>query len=226
MTERRMAERRMTERPDITELPRMPERRPRVLVADNAMTRLGVRMALDGLAVVCGEAADHQAAVNAALSLRPDIVLTGRSLPGGGIETVREISAAVPGTFIIFVSDADDSSDLLAALRAGAVGYVSAGFGGPQLKRAVSAVLSREAAVPRSMVIDLIDELHSAERASDDSLTGRESQILAMLRRGQSTAEIATRLRISPITVRRHISKLLQKTGSHQRSQLLEEKTL
>jgi two-component system, NarL family, response regulator LiaR len=100
----------------------------RVLVADNAVTRLGVRIALDGLAVVCGEAANHEAAVRAASDLRPDIVLAGRSLPGGGVETVREIAAAIPGTPIIFIADADDPADLLAALRAGAVGYVSAGF--------------------------------------------------------------------------------------------------
>lgn len=195
---------------------------PRILVADNAMTRLGVRIALDGLAVVCGEAASRRAAVRAAEAQRPDIVLAGRSLPGGGVETVREIAAAMPDTLIIFVADADDPADLLAALRAGAVGYVSAGSDGEQLRRVVSAVLAREAAVPRSMVIGLIDALRERERVSDDVLTSRESEILAMLRTGQTTGEIAKRLRISPVTVRRHISKLLRKAGASDRSQLLE----
>lgn len=194
----------------------------RVLVADNAMTRLGVRMALDGFAVVCGEADDHHEAVRLASSLRPDVVLAGRSLPGGGIETVREIANAIPGTPIIFVSDADASEDLLAALRAGASGYVPAGLHAPQLKRAVSAALSHEAAVPRSMVIDLIDELRLPARAKGQLLTEREAEILSLLRGGLSTAEIASELGISPTTVRRHISKLLRKMGARERSQLLD----
>jgi DNA-binding NarL/FixJ family response regulator len=196
--------------------------RARVLVADNAMTRLGVKMALDGVAVVCGEADDHRAAVRLAANLRPDVVLAGRSLSGGGIETIREIASAVPGIPIIFISDTDAPADLLAALRAGAVGYVPAGFHGSQLQRAVSAVLSHEAAVPRSMVIDLIDELRALERAANPLLTEREAEILSLLRDGQTTAQIAGRLGIAATTVRRHISKLLRKTGAHARAELLE----
>jgi DNA-binding NarL/FixJ family response regulator len=194
----------------------------RVLVADNAMTRLGVKMALDGVAVVCGEADDHREAVRLALSLRPDVVLAGRSLAGGGIETIREIAEAMPATPIIFLSDSDTSGDLMAALRAGAVGYVPAGFESAQLKSAVRAVLSREAAVPRSMVIDLIDELRTLQRARTHVLTERESEILMMLRRQQTTAAIAAELKISPVTVRRHISKLLRKTGASERAELLD----
>jgi DNA-binding NarL/FixJ family response regulator len=194
----------------------------RVLIADNAMTRLGVRMALDGIAVVCGEADDHRAAVRLASSLRPDVVLAGRSLPGGGIETIREIASAVPGVPIIFISDSDAPGDLLPALRAGAVGYVPAGLQGSQLQRTVSAVLSQQAAVPRSMVIDLIDELRALERAANPLLTERETQILLLLRDGQTTAQIAGGLGIAATTVRRHISKLLRKTGAHAREDLIE----
>jgi DNA-binding NarL/FixJ family response regulator len=196
--------------------------RVRALVADNAITRLGVRMALDGLAVVCGEADDHREAVRLAQSLRPDVVLAGRSLPGGGIETIREIADAMPGMPIIFMSDSDAPGDLMAALRAGAVGYVPAGLHGPQLRRAVTAVLSREAAVPRSMVIDLIEELRALERAAADVLTEREAEIVVLLREGKTTAAIAAQLGISPVTVRRHISKVLHKIGVDERSQLLD----
>jgi DNA-binding CsgD family transcriptional regulator len=71
------------------------------------------------------------------------------------------------------------------------------------------------------MVIDLIGALRAREQTSDDVLTARESEILLMLRSGQTTAEIASVLRISPITVRRHISKLLRKAGASGRSELL-----
>jgi DNA-binding NarL/FixJ family response regulator len=67
-----------------------------VLVADSAPTRLAVRMALEGLAVVCAEAANREDAVRAAIRVRPDVCLVGQLLPGGGIETVRELSEAVP----------------------------------------------------------------------------------------------------------------------------------
>jgi len=193
----------------------------RVLVADSEPTRVGVRLALDGYATICAEAGDVEQAVAAAVAEGPEICLIGRQLRGDGIEAVRRIAELLPHTRIVLLAGGDDVDDLLAALRGGAVGYVAPGFDGQQLRRAIDAVLASEAAVPRSMVLDLVDELRALERAADDHLTVREAQILSMLRRGHSTSVIAARLAISPVTVRRHISKLMHKVGATDRGELV-----
>jgi DNA-binding NarL/FixJ family response regulator len=193
----------------------------RVLVADNAPTRHGVRMALDGLATICAEAPDRSTAVEAAETHRPDVCLIGRSLPGGGIKAVYEISASVPRTAIVVLADRPEIDDLLLALRAGAIGYMPVGFDYAQLRRAITAVRSEQAAIPRSMVRELVDEIRSFESVVQGQLTLRERQVLAMVRRGDSTARIAQRLAISPVTVRRHISVLVRKAGVASRADLL-----
>ena len=192
----------------------------RVLVADNAPTRLGIRMALDGFATVCAEAGDRDAAVRAAVTSQPDVCLIGRSLVGGGIEAVREISRGVFRTSVVVLADSEEVDDLLLALRAGAIGYLPVGFEAAHLRRAIAAVGSEQAAIPRTMVMDLVDEIRSFERATSGALTLREMQVLTMLRRGESTARIAQGLSISPVTVRRHISELVHKAGVRGREEL------
>jgi DNA-binding NarL/FixJ family response regulator len=80
------------------------------------------------------------------------------------------------------------------------------------LGRVVDAVIAGEAAIPRSMVLALVRELQGGS-AGGESLTTRERQVLGLLQRGQSTGQIADRLGISPVTVRRHISGTMQKVG-------------
>jgi DNA-binding NarL/FixJ family response regulator len=193
----------------------------RALVADNAPTRYGVRMALDGLAEVCAEAPDRASAVAAAKTHRPDVCLIGRSLPGGGIKAVREISASVPGASIVVLADRQEINDLLAALRAGAIGYMPVGFEAAHLRRAIAAVRSEQAAIPRSMVRELVYEIRSFDSVVQGQLTLRERQVLTMVRRGDSTARIAQLLDISPVTVRRHISVLVRKAGVESRADLI-----
>lgn len=193
----------------------------RVLVADNAPTRFGVKLALAGVASICAEAENLQKAVALARRELPDVCLIGRSLPGGGLETVREICDSVPGTAVIVLAHNDYPNDLLLFVRAGAIGYVPAGAEPAQLRRVILAVETAEPAIPRSMVRELVDEIRAGERVSDRNLTSRESQVLAMLRRGSSTAAIAHSLDISPITVRRHISVLARKAGVSGRTAVL-----
>ena len=109
---------------------------------------------------------------------------------------------------------------MLDAVRAGAIGYVPGPLDGDHLRRIIDAVVAGEAVIPRSMVLELLLELRSGG-AGGDALTGRESQVLGMLRRGQSTAAIAERLQITPVTVRRHVSELVRKLGVEDRSELV-----
>lgn len=194
----------------------------RVLIADHAPTRAGVRLALQGHAEICAEADSCPLAISAACSLRPAVCLIGRSISGDALAAVREISRSVPETSVVLLSDRNDASGLVDAIRAGAVGYVPGGFDADQLRRVVRSVAAAEAAVPRSMVRDLVNELRELERAAEDRLTSREAEILAMLHRGQSTTVIASQLDISPVTVRRHISKLVQKFGVADRDELID----
>jgi DNA-binding NarL/FixJ family response regulator len=89
-----------------------------------------------------------------------------------------------------------------------------------RLANIVSAVSEKEAVIPRAMVLELLMELRGVW-SDGDGLTTRESQVLGMLRRGHTTAAIAERLAIAPVTVRRHISELVHKLGVEDRSGLI-----
>jgi two-component system nitrate/nitrite response regulator NarL len=193
---------------------------PSVLIADHAPTRVGATMALSGVAVVCAEAGDVEEAIRAAARTQPDVCLIGLEIPGGGINAVRGISEVSPGSAVIVLAGVSDVEDLLASVRAGAIGYIPGGVDAERLRRVVRAAADREAAVPRSMVLDLLGELRTTV-PGDERLTAREAQILGMLRRGHSTSEIASRLAISPVTVRRHISELVRKVGVTDRAGLV-----
>jgi DNA-binding NarL/FixJ family response regulator len=195
-------------------------RRATLLIADNAPMRLGIRMALDGEASVCAEAEDAEQAIRAAKRLQPDICLVGRELPGDGLGAVRGICRAAPNCAVIVLAPLSDADDMLDVVRAGAIGYVPGELDAVQLLRVIRAVLAREAVVPRSLVLDLLLELRGNGTGAD-ALTGREAQVLGMLRRGHGTSAIAERLQIAPVTVRRHISDLVRKLGVENRYALM-----
>lgn len=195
-------------------------RRVRVLMADLGPTRIGMRMALEGAVEICAEAGDTESAIRAAMTEQPDICLVGRDLPGDGIAAVRGICRAAPGAAVVVLAEIRDVDDLLAAVRAGAIGYMPDSLDAEGLRRIVGAVIADEAVVPRGMVLELLTELRSTG-AGGEVLTRREVQVLGMLRRGHTTAAIAERLEITPVTVRRHISVLVHKLGVRNRSELV-----
>jgi DNA-binding NarL/FixJ family response regulator len=186
----------------------------RLLIADHGLTRLGMRMALEEEDVeICAEADDAEQAIFQAKLARPNICFIRFDLSGGGIAATRGILDEVPGAAVILLADTSDPDQLLSAIRAGAVGYVTDMVSSEQLRRVVKAVVNDQAVVPRSMVHKLVRELQAMMALADAEVTRREAQVLNMLRQGHSTAEIARRLKISPVTVRRHMSELVQKLG-------------
>lgn len=193
----------------------------RLLVADRAPTRLGVRIALKGHAEICAEAGTAEQAIRAVEEHQPDVCLIGWEIPGGGPAAVRGACRAAPGTSVIVLADACDVDDMLEAVRSGAVGYVPGVVSAERLRRVVSVVVAHEAALPRAMVLELLLELRATEDRAG-GLTGREAQVLRMLRSGHSTATIAGRLEIAPVTVRRHISELVRKLGVEDRWALVD----
>lgn len=193
-----------------------------LLIADFGATRLGVRMALaDQEVEICAEADDAAQAIVAAKLAQPDICLVGSELPGGGIAAVQGIHEAAPSAAIVVLAGIGDASELLIAVRAGAIGYIPGTITREQLHRVFQAALAGEAVVPRSMVRALIRELHTSAALVAGRVSSRQAQVLDLVRRGHSPAEIARRLEISPVTVRRHTSDLVRKLGLEDRGALV-----
>ena len=189
---------------------------PTVVIADDhPATRLGVRMALtNGGFNVVAEAADCDGAVSAVLRKRPDVCLLDVRMPGGGIAAASRLARAGSPTALVMLTVSESTDDVLAALRAGAVGYLPKDMSPDRLPAALCAVLHGEAALPRAIVGLVLRRLAANPiRVGDVELTARESEILRMLRSGTTTAEVAEILSLSPITVRRHISAGVAKLG-------------
>lgn len=193
----------------------------RVTIADDqAIVRAAIRRALeaDGFQV-CGEAGNATAAVELAERERPEVCLLAVHMPGNGIQAAHQISTRVPDTAVVMLSASRHDADLFDALRAGASGYLLKDTDPNRLPHAIRGVLSGEAAVPRQLVARLIDEFRTGgtrRRLSiagrrGAELTGREWGVLELMADGASTAGMAARLGISPVTVRRHISTILRK---------------
>jgi DNA-binding NarL/FixJ family response regulator len=191
-----------------------------VLADDHAATRLGVRLALEeGGFQVVAEAADAEGAVEAALEHRPDLCLIDVYMPGKGIAAAAELAEALPDMPVVMLSVSDSDEDLFEALRAGACGYLLKDTDPKRLPLALSAVLNGEAPLPRVLTARLITEFRrrGKERRIADvdgdlvTLSERESEVLELLRTELTTKQVAHRLGISPITVRRHVSDVLKK---------------
>jgi DNA-binding NarL/FixJ family response regulator len=193
----------------------------RLLIADHVATRMGIRLALGPGIEVCAEAGDMESAIRAAKREQPDVALVGCERFSDWRLVVRGIRRAAPGCAVVVLAPSGDADDMLESVRAGAIGYVPGMLTAEGLRSVIGAASKREAVIPRSMVMDLLGDLRSGQEG-DAVLTGREAQVLGMLRRGHSTAGIATRLQIAPVTVRRHISELVHKLGVENRSDLVE----
>ncbi len=196
---------------------------PTVVIADDhPAIRLGVRMALTrGGFQVLAEAADGDGAVEAVLRERPRVCLLDISMPGGGIDAAARLVSLAPATAVVMLTVSASAEDLLAALRAGARGYLPKDMSPDRLPAALLGVLRGEAALPRTFVGRMLHEMRGlpapgagALRVGDVELTSRESEILRMLRSGLSTVEIGERLSLSPVTIRRHISAGVAKLGA------------
>jgi len=192
-----------------------------VLVTDDhAPTRAGVRAVLaeDSFEVVA-EAATADAAVAAALHARPDVCVLDIHMPGGGIAAAARISERLPDTVVVMLTVSREDEDLFAALRAGAAGYLLKDMDPARLAPALRGVLAGEAALPRTLVARVVEEFRTAERRPSlplvrrrgARLTSREWEVLELLRELRTTAEIAHRLGLSAVTVRRHIASILAK---------------
>lgn len=206
----------------------------RVVIADDhAPTRADIRATLeaDPRFSIAGEAADAAGAVESAVGERPDVCLLDVNMPGGGVAAAWEISSRLPQTKIVMLTVSREDRDLFAALRAGASGYLLKEMDPARLPHALNDVLNGEAALPRTLVARLIDELRdrtprrrkALAEGPYAELTSREWQVLDLLRQELSTAEIARRLVVSPVTVRTHVNSILRKVRATDRAALVRD---
>lgn len=169
---------------------------------------------------VCAEACDATAAVQGAKETQPEVCLLDINMPGNGIAAAAEITSALPETAVVMLTVSRQDDDLFDALRAGATGYLLKGMDEDAIGDALQRVLAGEATLPGTLVARLVDEFRHREHrriAVPDGqtarLTGREWDVLELMRKGAATAEISERLFVSPTTVRSHVSAILRKLG-------------
>ncbi|MQA82716.1 MAG: response regulator [Streptosporangiales bacterium] len=198
----------------------------RVLIADDqellrASFRLLIEMAPD--ISVAGEAADGAEAVRLARSESPDVVLMDVRMPGmDGTDATRRITG--PRVLILTTFDLDEY--VYAALRAGASGFLLKDTPPEELLRAIRVVAAGEAllapTVTSRLIATFVDRpAKPTAHRSLDGVTGRERQVLELVARGLSNAEIAAELHLVTATVKTHVSRLLAKLHARDRIQLV-----
>ena len=204
-----------------------PRNTLRVVVADDhPLFRDGLVAALgmiDGVEVV-GTAADGEQAVALTGELTPDVVLMDLAMPGvNGIEATRAIVQTHPGTAVLVLTMAGTDDSVVAALRAGARGYLLKEAGRQEISHALWSVAAGQAVFGTSVADRILGRLAEPPRGKAGTssafpqLTGRETEILDLLARGLSNRAISTRLYLSDKTVRNHVSNILAKTGAPDR---------
>jgi len=200
-----------------------------LIAAEQLPTRVGLRLALEPEAR-CTEAADAQSAVEAAVRERPDVCLLGLDGAGQALRVANEISSRVPSAAVILLTSRLDEEEFMAAVRAGASGYLTHSLDPARLPHVVRGALRGEPAVPRRFVSRLLDELRTRERRRSVALVGkgrvaltaREWEVVELLLRSATTIEIAMELGIAPVTVRRHLGSVERKFGVTTRAEVVD----
>ena len=191
-----------------------------VIGANDPATLAGMRIALEGDGLtVSGEVHSLQELLDAVERLEPDVCLVDFDLTGGGIRAAAEVGARAPAVAVVLLADDTGDDTFLEAIRVGVAGYVPRRITADRLPSVIRAVIAGEPAIPRALVTLLIDQYRArpARRQLPLShgrgvdLTSREWEVLDFMRDGLSTRQIADRLLISEVTVRRHIGSVLKK---------------
>ncbi len=200
----------------------------RVLIADDQqLVRSGFRMMLEaeGDIEVVGEAADGEEAVDLARKLAPEVALLDLRMPRMDGIQATELIARSPGTAtrVLVVTTFDADEYVYAALRAGASGFLLKDAPPEELAVAVRVIAAGEALLAPSVTRRLIEQFArmqpSRESGDLESLTERELEVLRLVARGLSNAEIAQELVIGETTVKTHVGNVLMKLGLRDRAQ-------
>ncbi|MEN3535501.1 response regulator transcription factor [Microbispora sp. ZYX-F-249] len=206
----------------------------RVLVVDDqAVVRDGLVLLLGLLPeiAVVGSAADGEAALRLVADERPDVVLMDLRMPRmDGVEATRRIRAGFPDTQVVVLTTYTDDESVFAALRAGARGFLTKSADAEEIARAVTTVMNGDAQLDPGVQRRLLNTVTAPPPEPPgpaaapappppDGLTPREAEVLRLIARGLSNAEIAAGLFISEATVKTHINNLFAKARLRDRAQ-------
>jgi DNA-binding NarL/FixJ family response regulator len=191
----------------------------RILIVDD---HLVVREGLKGMLIsqpdfdVVGEASDGAAAVAQVLQLQPDVVLMDLRMPGtDGVSAIKSLQALNVKSRILVLTTYDTDADIVAAIAAGATGYLLKDTPRAELYRAVRAAAQGESVLAPAVASRMMAQLRGPAR---DSLTGREIEVLQQVARGASNKETARRLHISEATVKTHLIHIYAKLDVNDRT--------
>jgi two-component system nitrate/nitrite response regulator NarL len=187
------------------------------VVDDHALFRRGVIALLQrepGFEIA-GEASDGAEGVKLVLASKPDVVLLDLNMPGiSGIEAMKSMLERAPGTRVVMLTVSEDSEDLIAALRAGAAGYLLKNIDAEFLVASVRRAAQGQSAISAELTDKLVRGLRDGPGAAADpaaALSPREREILVLLARGASNKEIARDLGVAESTVKIHVQHILRK---------------
>ncbi|RZT86399.1 LuxR family two component transcriptional regulator [Pseudonocardia sediminis] len=194
-----------------------------VLVDDHPVFRSGLRGVVERMpdAVVVGEAGDGTGALDVVDSQRPDVVVMDLHMPGpGGIETTRVITGRHTGLAVVVLTMVEDDGAVLAALQAGARGYLLKGADEAEISSALRIAATGGAVLGPAVAGPALAGYRSGPPAHTPfpQLSARESELLELLARGRSNTEIARTLHLGNQTVRNYVSSIFAKLGVQDRA--------
>jgi DNA-binding NarL/FixJ family response regulator len=199
-----------------------------LIVEDDALMRAGLRGILDRepALVVVGEAQDGREALAQARRTRPDVVLMDIRMPGmDGISATREVLAALPETRVMILTTFEQDDYIFGALRAGASGFLLKRTRPEELVAAVHTVAAGDSLLSPSVTSRVIARMAQrpavGAEGGAERLTSREREVLGLVARGLSNAEIAAELVIEESTVKTHTKRLVGKLGLRDRVQVV-----
>ncbi len=201
----------------------------RILIADDqTITRSGIRVLLSAQAEIeiVGEAQNGEQAIELASSLQPDVILMDLRMPGiNGIEATRRIHRTAPNIHILILTVFEDDTSVFPAIRAGARGYLLKNSEQDELLRAIQTVVNGGAIFSPGIAQKVLGYLNAPPpNVPDqifDELTSREKEVLELIAQGNSNAEIAALLVLSPKTISNSISNILLKVQATDRAKLM-----
>lgn len=199
-----------------------------LLVDDHALFRAGLATLLRawGLEVI-GEAGNGEEAIIKARQLQPDLVLMDIGMPKmNGLEATRAIKSELPDIKVVVLTVSDDEHDLFEAIKSGAEGYLLKNLREEEFAEFVGRIINNEPVMSPSLARKLLQEFARLKdernrRELDDTLTGREQEVLEQLASGSANKDIAAALFISTNTVNFHVKNILSKLHLKNRGQVI-----
>jgi DNA-binding NarL/FixJ family response regulator len=189
-----------------------------LIVDDHPVVREGLRgmLAAESAITVVGEAASGDEAVAMARMHRPDVVLMDLRMPGGdGVQATSGILATAPGTRVVVLTTYETDADIVRAVEAGAAGYLLKDTPRQDLVAAIRAAARGETVLAPAVAGRLVSQLR---RPAAEPLSARETEVLTLVARGSTNAEIGRALYISEATVKTHLLRAFGKLGVSDRT--------